>query len=36
MTDAIDLKPYIAVEADGAAAAKVLTVRWTKISRLYA
>ena len=36
LTDAIDLKPYIGVAADGAAAAKVLTVRWTKISRLYA
>lgn len=36
MTTAIDLKPYIGVAADGAAAAKVLTVRWTKISRLYA
>lgn len=32
----VDLKPYIGVEADGAGAAKVLTVRWTKISRLYA
>lgn len=34
LTDAIDLIPYVAVEADGAAAAKAITVHGEYISRL--
>lgn len=36
LTDATDLIPYIGVMADGAAAAKAITPRWQKISRVYA
>lgn len=36
LTNATDLIPYVGVAADGAAAAKNVTVRWIKCSRLYA
>jgi len=36
LTTGIDLIPYIGVMADGAAAAKAITLHWQRISRVYA